>query len=63
MAHNIRENWAWIARDHPDGSTELVGVRYPNGDEVLREAMPAQQWAAYLRKAGLKLGKERTLPS
>lgn len=53
--HSIKENWQWIARDHPDGSKELVGVKYPNGDEVMQVDMPWQQWSAYLNKAGLRV--------
>ena len=61
VKHSIDEDWAWIARDRVDGSKELIGVQYPNGDRKMALDMPAQQWKAYLRKGQLKADKHGKL--
>ncbi len=51
--HSIDEDWIWLVRNKTDGSKEIFGVQYPNGDRTLAVNMPAQQWKAYLRKGHL----------
>lgn len=59
--HSIEEDWDWIVQDKTDGSKEILGVRYPNGDRKLATDMPPQQWKAYLRKGQLKADKNGKL--
>jgi hypothetical protein len=55
VKHSIDEDWQWLVRKKIDGSNEIFGVMYPNGDRKLAVEMPFQQWKAYLKKGHLKI--------
>lgn len=61
VSHSITEEWMWMVRDKADGTKEIFGVVYPNGDQKLATEMPPQQWNAYLRKGQLKANRDGKL--
>lgn len=53
--HSIDEDWEWLVCHHADGSFVIVGVKYPNGDQLMMTDMSEHQRRAYLKRGGLKM--------
>lgn len=56
MKHTINDSWEFMSRDKDcePGTTELYGIRWSDGHEVLFKDMPEKQTLAYIKRAGIQ---------